>query len=321
MYPNNLVTFCIPTFNRAKILDDCLSKLINTISIYGFCIVISDNASSDNTIEIIEKHKKLYSNIFYIRQNTNIGLDRNFEMVLKMSKTTYSWLFGDYAEIVQSELNDVLQLLIKKQYELIIVNSKGRVTNIPSKEYNNIALMLDEIGWHMTFMSSLIFGEKVIKNANFQRFYGTYLIHHGISFEYLSKNLKSICYWHDRNVITGTTIVKTNTWVSSSFKIFGQQWTNMVLSFPPIIPLEAKLKCIKNHGRFTGFFKFSHIARLKVNGWLKINDCFKYKLYWKYVSDTPWIVLLIVALIPDYITRRNNIIYNTFRLFRKTNTE
>lgn len=81
-----LVSICIPTYNRA----DCLRKTIESIIcqsefISGIVeIVISDNASSDNTMEVCAKYNH-YSNFHYFRNKDNVR-DRNFPIVL--SKAT-----------------------------------------------------------------------------------------------------------------------------------------------------------------------------------------------------------------------------------------
>ena len=56
-----LLSICIPTYNRAKILDDTLSSIFNDIDFDSNIIevVVSDNFSSDNTNEIVKKYPKV----------------------------------------------------------------------------------------------------------------------------------------------------------------------------------------------------------------------------------------------------------------------
>ena len=67
------VTISILTFNRAQKLSQILNdiRLQNENDFYK--IIIYDNCSTDNTIEIIKKFKLKIKNLKYVRQKKNIG--------------------------------------------------------------------------------------------------------------------------------------------------------------------------------------------------------------------------------------------------------
>ncbi len=69
-----MLSICIPTYNRAPFLDYLLTDLATNCRFdFRYEIVISDNASSDNTTEIVEKHKAAGEPISYYRQPENKG--------------------------------------------------------------------------------------------------------------------------------------------------------------------------------------------------------------------------------------------------------
>lgn len=72
-----LLTICIPTYNRAYFLEEVLASVcaqLNEDVLKYVNIVISDNASPDNTTEIAEKYVSKYpDNIEYFRNGENIG--------------------------------------------------------------------------------------------------------------------------------------------------------------------------------------------------------------------------------------------------------
>ena len=93
-----ILSICIPTKNRANYLDITLFKLTqesifqNTNDIE---IIISDNASIDNTAFICKKYKNKYPDkIKYYKQNKDIG-DKNFIEVLKLATGSYAKLNND----------------------------------------------------------------------------------------------------------------------------------------------------------------------------------------------------------------------------------
>ena len=51
---NKDLSICIPTYNRAKFLDENLSKTIPICRKFKIPIYISDNDSKDNTFEVFK---------------------------------------------------------------------------------------------------------------------------------------------------------------------------------------------------------------------------------------------------------------------------
>lgn len=82
---NPLITIAVPTWNRAAILDKALNALLPQIENNKdkIEIVISDNGSSDNSNEIIEKYVSYYNtlNIIHFKQKENTGYYGNFKNV------------------------------------------------------------------------------------------------------------------------------------------------------------------------------------------------------------------------------------------------
>lgn len=91
------VTVGIPTFNRAHFLADAISSVLAQ-TYADFELVVSDNASTDNTSEVLAKFKD--SRIRIHRNATNIGLLGNFNRCLELARGDYFVLLGsdDYWE-------------------------------------------------------------------------------------------------------------------------------------------------------------------------------------------------------------------------------
>ena len=54
-----LVTICIPTYNSGEFIEDTLFSIINQ-TYKNIEIIIGDNASTDNTYDIVKKYQKKY---------------------------------------------------------------------------------------------------------------------------------------------------------------------------------------------------------------------------------------------------------------------
>lgn len=67
-----LLTIAIPTYNGANTISNMLEILLPQCD-ERVEILISDNASTDNTKLIIDKYIEKYENIIYVRNAKNIG--------------------------------------------------------------------------------------------------------------------------------------------------------------------------------------------------------------------------------------------------------
>jgi glycosyltransferase involved in cell wall biosynthesis len=89
MHKKPVISICIPTYNREQLIGDCLDSVVSQINDNNLSlieIIISDNASTDNTKKIVETYQQKYSNISYYRNDSNLGLIRN---IIKV--TTYAY--------------------------------------------------------------------------------------------------------------------------------------------------------------------------------------------------------------------------------------
>ena len=106
------LSICIPTYNRASLLDNCLNSIrkssINLETEFEVCI--SDNCSNDNTQEVVKKYKKFYI-IKYNRNEKNIGIPLNFLKVISIAEGDFAWLVGDDDLLLPHSIQKLLKLI------------------------------------------------------------------------------------------------------------------------------------------------------------------------------------------------------------------
>lgn len=93
-----LLSICIPTCNRGSILETVITNYINNEEFDDYVeLVISDNASTDNTEEIVNNIINKYPSkkISYYKNEKNIGLKNLFAVISKASGK-YAKLSNDY---------------------------------------------------------------------------------------------------------------------------------------------------------------------------------------------------------------------------------
>lgn len=108
-----LLSICIPTYNRGKLLDTLLADLAtydvdSTLSQIEVCI--SDNASTDETDAVIQYWESRLP-IISQRQVSNTGASANLLFVSKMASTDWIYLIGDDDRLIKQGLSCIVELL------------------------------------------------------------------------------------------------------------------------------------------------------------------------------------------------------------------
>ncbi|MBW7875156.1 MAG: glycosyltransferase [Candidatus Cloacimonetes bacterium] len=83
-----LITIGMPVYNGSSFIQLALESLTKQ-SFKDFIVLISDNASTDSTEQIVKEFAKTDSRIHYIRQTKNLGALGNFEFVLRQAHSKY----------------------------------------------------------------------------------------------------------------------------------------------------------------------------------------------------------------------------------------
>jgi abequosyltransferase len=117
------LSICIPTYNRSKYLQECLISILSSAQgkEQQIEVIISDNASTDSTINVVRTFQKHHPWIHYQRNDINIGAERNFIAVSTAAKGEYIWIFGDDDKMEREAIERVLAS-IQCGYGLIIFN-------------------------------------------------------------------------------------------------------------------------------------------------------------------------------------------------------
>lgn len=118
-----LVSIGIPTFNRSNLLVRAVESAINQ-DYENIEIIISDNASCDNTINICQRYMAYCKNIKYLRHNYNKGPVDNFKAVLEEATGLYFMWLADDDYISANYVSECVSRL-QERSELCIVAGKA----------------------------------------------------------------------------------------------------------------------------------------------------------------------------------------------------
>lgn len=297
---NKILSICIPTYNRAAVLEKLLHDLIPKLTPYHIPIYISDNNSSDHTKDIVTKAQQAYPFIVYHKNLDNIGADRNFENVLKMSTTNYAWLLGDDDRLVADAISTVLTIIEHKPYDIIISNGCDKSmtllkkSNLPSTEYTDFDPLLTDL-WHtMTWMSTLIYSKEIITNGNFRKYYDTNFLQAAVIFDYIANKKKFSAYWNELPlVIYPYEDEIINHYTDKLLYLFLKCWVDTITALPQIYSKHAKISAIQSTD-----ISFRLLLGLKIQNRFTHHEYLLYKDYFNYFTTVPTFILGIISIIP-----------------------
>lgn len=292
-----LLAICIPTYNGGENLKYNVNKLIDMSLKYNFDICVSDNASTDDTQEYMLDLISKYDFIKYHRNDRNMGIAYNFDYVLKMAETEYAWLLGDDDEILENGLIKVIEILTKYKPDICVVNginldNEKIIKGIPSKIYTDKNMILSDLGQHMSWISTLIYSNKMINKINIARIKTNAFPHLIEIFRYFNKECN--LYW---NSISSVKIQKSSEvrYYNNHLDYFIKDWYNITVQIGNYRN-NAKQIFIKNI--CNSLYSFRDIIILRYKNVLNKRNLLKVKKELKHYPLKIQMYLYIISKIP-----------------------
>lgn len=173
-----LVTVIIPVRNGEKYIEECLKSVLKQ-TYRELEILVVDDASDDNTIEILRKYEKIDSRINVtnlvdkkgVSQARNIALDNAAgEYVAFIDGDDY--IADDYIERLYDEINEKYDLVCSGYYE--VKNNEMKKFTLSNKDCDNINesydVYLDNFNATVLMQSvwGKLFKKDIIRNIRFE---------------------------------------------------------------------------------------------------------------------------------------------------------
>lgn len=122
-----ILSICIPTYNRAHHLVSALESILYQLKDAPELssqveVVVSDNASIDNTKEVVLHYQSLIPKLIYSRNEENLGPDLNVLRAVEHATGTYGWYLGDDDTIVNGALRTIVKICKDETFDIGGVN-------------------------------------------------------------------------------------------------------------------------------------------------------------------------------------------------------
>ncbi|GEM_PF-1418321 len=181
-----LVSVGLPVYNGGNYLDATLKALLSQ-SYKNVEIIISDNASTDNTREICQKFMAKYEQVKYYRNDINKGAVNNFNRVLALSTGKY-FMWSGHDDIYLPDFIKACVAELEKESNLSFcstglqfINEHGELiepfdysSDNPDLSYGDLSSRLmrwwSQPGWYSIYS---LYRLDAIKSVNIKNIYGS----------------------------------------------------------------------------------------------------------------------------------------------------
>ena len=186
-----LLTIGIPTYNRAAFLAECLESLKAAVGQSGFAeqieIIVSDNASTDNTTELAAKFQSQIPNFRYSRNQKNLEFDGNVFKILELCRGRWCWLMSD-DEVVSPGALKFLRPLLENRPEVsyICINHGGLPQAKEVEFYQNGSEWIKHLELAGGLLSQNIFRMSSMPSG-MEKYWGNFWPHFSIALEIMGK--------------------------------------------------------------------------------------------------------------------------------------
>ena len=190
---NIKLSVAIPTYNGSRYIREALDSIITQLGDIDeeIEIVISDNASTDQTPEIIREYQKKYSFIKYFRNEENVGGDRNYDLAVRRATGEYVWLFSDDDKIRDGGIRKVIEVINK--YPIIAAIFVNYESSYPFNCSQDCLCLNGDDFFNKTCFRNSLASSNVIRKAEWElvdttKYFYTNWIHMGVLIEVVSTN-------------------------------------------------------------------------------------------------------------------------------------
>lgn len=290
------VAMCIPTYNRANVVEDTLSRGIEGYAKMGIDLYYYDSSTNEDTKKIVEKYAAMgYKNINYVPVTETKNVAQKLEMIFMgeglNKKYDYIWPVKDR---VWFEVPTLLAIdnAMQENVDVIFLGVLWSYhhPDIGTKIYESAREFYADWGYLVTSIDVNIFRyESMINDIDFDELknYNDCFSHFQLMFNKLAGDTKKV------KALVGDEIIAYNSnrsgsgWKESAFLVWKDKWIDVNEKLPEYYN-EYKAEVIKHAGRLPWIFgSVDSLLEFKNCGALTPDNLDSVLKSWERVSDIP----------------------------------
>ena len=122
------VSLGIPVYNESLFLKDTIDSLLSQ-SYSNLEIIAIDNCSSDNSYEILKRYSEKDERLKVYRNDINIGLSNNFNLLVEKSTGEYFCWIGAHDIYDKFYIEKLLNKIIHSENSSVVFSNVSNINN------------------------------------------------------------------------------------------------------------------------------------------------------------------------------------------------
>lgn len=232
------LSICIATFKRADMIAETLDSIVSQLTDEVEVIVL-DGASPDRTAEVVASFVARYPAVRYVREDTNSGIDADFDKAVGHARGIHCWLFSDDDTLAPDAIAAVLAELEASDPDLLVVDAEVRDRDLHTvfeprrlgfegrRTYaeDDAARMVADLGDALSFIGCAIVRRSLWMDRDRRTYYGSLFVHVGVVFQAPLRRVSAL----------GASLVRIRIgnamWTARGFQIWMFLWPELIWSF------------------------------------------------------------------------------------------
>ncbi len=249
-----MLSICIPTFNHAEALKESLDAIIPQAREFGIPVYVSDNASTDKTLEVLASYQKAYPLLSFRSNGSNLGFDQNVINAAHMASSKYVWTLGARRVVSAGMVKKIHNALEQSDLDLIVLNDVPNFSAVPfDKTYTSATQVIRELHRQLTCIGLQVVRAEAWKSESVvKKYFGTGWVHFGVSLEFIAAQSKPNILFISE---TGLKSAGSGGWLSTFLQVW-KDWKKAVYSLPRVYSDEDKEYVIQKSASYLFFTKF-----------------------------------------------------------------
>lgn len=285
------VAMCIPTYNRANVVEDTLSRGVENYRKFGIDVYYYDSSDDDSTKLVVQKYiDKGYSNIYYIKvQNgeskhamfySGMGLNKKYEYIWPVNDRV--WFEEPTLKAIDDAMNEKMDAIFLGVLWCFSNPSVGtKVYEDPKEFYLDWGYLVTSLDVNIFRYDSMVDGltYEEIKDYNIS------YQHFQLMFHQLAKGSKRVKALVGNGIIAYNSKLVTSGWKKNVFETWIDRWIDVNEKLPEIYDKYKEI-VIKQAGTLPWIFgELSYILEYKKCGALTMENVEKVLKQWDRVSN------------------------------------
>jgi glycosyltransferase involved in cell wall biosynthesis len=217
----------LPTYRRPDFLARCIRSIIVSGSHYSVPIYVVDDSADDTNLNVINTLKAEYPHLHHIRNEANIGIDRNIVKSVNCCQTDFVWIIGEDDLLKPQAIGRTLDVLARDEYSFVcanysyVSNNHDRIIRDKRLDLSDGLmegnLFIARYLWAIGFIGACIINKKRWQQAAPEKYIDTYFAHVGVITEAIVN--QSLYLIGEPLVLNRAEDESSATWSNSAFEV------------------------------------------------------------------------------------------------------